>query len=195
MWGYDDAVVQYPHDPAAAKKLLADAGLADGFTTDLWAMPVQRPYNPDARRVAELMQADLAKVGVKANIVSYEWGEYRKRVQAGDDQSALLGWTGDNGDPDNFFVPLAGCAAARPGGGSATKWCNHDFDDLISKAATLSDQSARAALYQKAQVIMHDEAPFFLIAHSVVFMPMRKEVTGYVMSPLGAHDFAHVDLQ
>ena len=195
MWGYDDAVPQYPHDPAAAKKLLADAGLADGFDTDLWAMPVQRPYNPDAKRVAELMQADLAKVGVRAHIVSYEWGEYRKRVQAGDDQSALLGWTGDNGDPDNFFVPLAGCLAARPGGGSASKWCNHDFDDLVNKAATLSDQSARAALYAKAQVIMHDEAPFFLIAHSVVFMPMRKEVTGYVMSPLGAHDFTNVDLQ
>ncbi len=67
-------------------------------------MPVQRPYNPDARRIAELMQSDLAKVGIKAKIVSYEWGEYRKRVQAGEHQMAELGWTGDNGDPDNFFV-------------------------------------------------------------------------------------------
>ena len=70
-------------------------------------MPVQRPYNPDARRIAELMQADLAKVGIKAKIVSYEWGEYRKRVADGEHQMAELGWTGDNGDPDNFFVPLA----------------------------------------------------------------------------------------
>ena len=61
------------------------------------------------------MQADLAKVGIKAKVVSFEWGEYRKRVQQGEHQMAELGWTGDNGDPDNFFVPLAGCAAARAG--------------------------------------------------------------------------------
>lgn len=195
MWGYNNAVQQYPHDPAAAKKMLADAGLPDGFETDLWAMPVQRPYDPDARRIAELMQSDLAKIGVRAHIVSYEWGEYRKRVQAGDDQAALFGWTGDNGDPDNFFVPLAGCAAARPGGGNITKWCNHQFDDLVNKAATLTDQGERAKLYEQAQQIMHDDAPFFLIAHSVVFMPMRKTVEGYVMSPLGAHDFQNVDLK
>jgi dipeptide transport system substrate-binding protein len=84
----------------------------DGFTTDLWAMPVQRPYNPNAKRIAELMQADLAKIGVKAEIKTFEWGEYRKRMQAGEHQMGMLGWTGDNGDPDNF---LPCCwAATRP---------------------------------------------------------------------------------
>ena len=92
-----------PYDPAAAKKLLAEAGYPNGFTTDLWAMPVQRPYNPNARRIAELMQADLAKVGVTAEIKSFEWGEYRKRMQNGEHQMGMLGWTGDNGDPDNFL--------------------------------------------------------------------------------------------
>jgi dipeptide transport system substrate-binding protein len=156
-------------------------------------MPVQRPYNPDARRIGELMQADLAKIGVKATIVSYEWGEYRKRVQNGDHMMAQLGWTGDNGDPDNFFATLAGCAAAAAG--SATKWCNKDFDDAVTKAAQLTDQSKRADLYKQAQVIMHDEAPYYLIAHSVVFMPMRKNVVGYTMSPLGGHHFEDVDIQ
>jgi len=195
MWSWNDAVQDFPYDPAAAKKLLAEAGLPDGFDTDLWAMPVQRPYNPDAKRIGELMQADLAKVGIKAKIVSYEWGEYRKRVQAGEHMMAQLGWTGDNGDPDNFFSPLASCAAARPGGGSSTKWCNEKFDALIQKAATLSDQADRAKLYEQAQVIMHEDAPYFLIAHSVVFMPMRANVTGYKMSPFGAHDFTNVDLK
>ncbi len=194
MWSYDNAVQDYPHDPDAAKKLLADAGFPDGFDTDIWAMPVQRPYNPDARRIAELMQADLMKVGIRAKIVSYEWGEYRKRVQAGEHQMAELGWTGDNGDPDNFFTPLASCAAARVGGGSASKWCNKDFDALIQKAATLPVQADRAKLYEQAQVIMHEDAPFFLIAHSVAFQPLRKNVVGYVMSPLGQHVFDQVDL-
>jgi dipeptide transport system substrate-binding protein len=196
MWSYNDAVEDYKHDPDAAKKLLADAGLADGFETDLWAMPVQRPYNPDAKRIAELMQADLAKIGVKAKIVSYEWGEYRKRAQAGEHQMAELGWTGDNGDPDNFFVPLAGCSAAgKPAGNNIAKWCNKEFQDLVNKAATLPSQAERAKLYEQAQVIMHDQAPFFLIAHSVVFMPMTKAVVGYKMSPLGDHRFDQVDLQ
>ncbi len=195
LWSYDDAVQDYPHDPDAAKKLLAEAGFPDGFDTDLWAMPVQRPYNPDARRIGELMQADLMKVGVRARIVTYEWGEYRKRIQAGEHQMAEFGWTGDNGDPDNFFTPLASCAAARIGGGSTSKWCNKDFDALIQKAATLPDQAERAKLYEQAQVIMHEEAPFFLIAHSVAYQPMRKEVTGYTMSPLGRHSFDQVDLE
>jgi dipeptide transport system substrate-binding protein len=195
MWSYNNQVSDFPYDPGQAKKLLAEAGLADGFETDLWAMPVQRPYNPDARRIAELMQSDLAKVGVRANIVSYEWGEYRKRLQQGEHQMAEFGWTGDNGDPDNFFTPLASCAAARPGGGSASKWCNQPFDDLIKKAATISEQAERAKLYEQAQAIMHDEAPFYLIAHSVVFMPMRKEVAGYKMSPFGKHQFYRVELR
>ena len=195
MWSYNNAVQDYPHDPAAAKKLLAEAGFPNGFDTDLWAMPVQRPYNPDARRVAELMQSDLEKVGIHAHIVSYEWGEYRKRIQAGEAQTAEYGWTGDNGDPDNFFTPLASCAAARVGGGSASKWCNKDFDALIQKAATLPNQADRAKLYEQAQVIMHDEAPFFLIAHSITFQPLRKNVVGYTQSPLGGHLFDQVDLQ
>jgi dipeptide transport system substrate-binding protein len=83
LWSYNDDVKDYPYDPEKAKKLLADAGLANGFETDLWWMPVQRPYNPNAKRIAELMQADLDKVGIKAKLVSYEWGEYRKRAQQG----------------------------------------------------------------------------------------------------------------
>ena len=192
MWSYNNAVEDFKYDPAAAKKLLAEAGLPDGFETDLWAMPVQRPYNPDARRIAELMQSDLAKVGIKAKIVSYEWGDYRKRVQAGEHMMAELGWTGDNGDPDNFFATLASCAAVP---NSATKWCNKDFDDAVTKAATIVDQAERIKLYEQAQVIMHKDAPYFLIAHSVVFQPLRKEVIGYKMGPLGAHLFNDVDLK
>ena len=172
--------------------MLAEAGLPEGFETDLWAMPVQRPYNPDARRIAELMQSDLAKVGIKAKIVSYEWGDYRKRVQAGEHMMAELGWTGDNGDPDNFFATLASCAAVP---NSATKWCNKEFDDAVTKAATIVDQAERIKLYEQAQVVMHKDAPYFLIAHSVVFQPLRKEVIGYKMGPLGAHLFNDVDLK
>ena len=141
------------------------------------------------------MQADLAKVGVKASIVSYEWGEYRKRAQQGEHQMAQLGWTGDNGDPDNFFVPLAGCDAARVGGGNVAKWCDKEFDGIVKKAATISNQAERTVLYKQAQAIMHKQQPFLFIAHSVVSVPMLKTVSGYKQDPLGSHEFWNVELK
>ena len=100
-----------PYDPAAAQKMLEEEGVKE-LKMNVWAMPVQRPYNPNARRMAELIQADFAKVGVEAEIVSYEWGEYLKRSKEKDrDGAVLLGWTGDNGDPDNFLAVLLGCDA------------------------------------------------------------------------------------
>ena len=83
--------------------MLKAAGVSTPLDIDLWYMPVQRPYNPNAKRIAEMMQSDLSKIGVNAKLVTYEWGEYRKRAQAGEPMTVQLGWTGDNGDPDNFF--------------------------------------------------------------------------------------------
>ena len=195
QWSYNDAIKDDPYDPAAAKKLLADAGYPNGFETDLWAMPVQRPYNPNAKRIAELMQADLAKVGVKAEIKSFEWGEYRKRVQNGEHQAAMLGWTGDNGDPDNFLYTLLGCDAARPGGGNTAKWCFKPFEDLVLKAKITSDPAERAKLYGQAQVIFKEQAPWFTIAHAVQLKPVRKEVIDFKLSPFGRHTFYGVDIK
>jgi dipeptide transport system substrate-binding protein len=158
-------------------------------------MPVQRPYNPNAQRIGEMMQADLAKIGVKAKIVSYEWGEYRKRLQAGDHQMAQIGWTGDNGDPDNFLYVLLGCASARPGGGNTAKWCYKPFDDLLVAAKRTNSVAERTKLYEQAQVIFKEEAPWFTIAHSVVYMPMSNKVVDYRLSPFGRHQFDGVDLK
>ncbi|MBD3804220.1 MAG: ABC transporter substrate-binding protein [Thioclava sp.] len=193
MWSYNDAIQDDPYDPEAAKKMLDEAGVKD-LEMNIWAMPVQRPYMPNARRTAELMQADLAKVGVKANIVSYEWGEYlSKSKDPNRDGAVILGWTGDNGDPDNFLAVLLGCSAAESGANRAF-WCDKDFDDLITKARQTSDMAERTKLYEQAQVVFKEQAPWDTIAHSTVFMPMSNKVTGYVMSPLGGHDFYGVDI-
>jgi dipeptide transport system substrate-binding protein len=160
----------------------------------IWAMPVQRPYNPNARRMAELIQADFAAVGVTAEIVSYEWGEYLAKSKDLDrDGAVLLGWTGDNGDPDNFLAVLLGCDAV--GGSNRAQWCDKEFDALVQKAKIVSDQAERTKLYEEAQAVFKAKAPWATIAHSTVFMPMRKEVSGYKMDPLGSHRFDGVDLQ
>lgn len=193
MWSYNDNVVDYDFNPAEAKALLAEAGFPNGFETDLWAMPVQRPYNPNARRMAEMMQADWAEVGVTANIVSFDWPEYLERSSNGEHQTVMLGWTGDNGDPDNFMNVLLGCDAAESGGNRAF-WCDKEFDDLLQEAKQTPDMEKRTALYEEAQVIFKEQAPWITVAHSVVFEPVRKEVVGYKMSPFGGHDFYTVDL-
>ncbi|RME18097.1 MAG: ABC transporter substrate-binding protein [Alphaproteobacteria bacterium] len=193
MWSYNDEVQDDPYDPEAAKKMLEEAGVKD-LSMKIWAMPVQRPYNPNARRMAELMQADFAKIGVKVEIVSYEWGEYLSRSKdVNRDGAVLLGWTGDNGDPDNFLAVLLGCDGV--GGSNRAQWCYQPFEDLIQKAKVTSDIEERTRLYKEAQVIFKEQAPWATIAHSVVFMPMRPEVKGYVMHPLGGHIFTEVSIE
>jgi dipeptide transport system substrate-binding protein len=194
QWSYNKAIKDDAYNPEEAKKLLAAAGLKDGFATDLWAMPVQRPYNPNARRIAELMQADLAKVGIKAEIKSFEWGEYRKRMQSGEHQMGMLGWTGDNGDPDNFLNTLLGCSAAKNNGSNVAKFCYQPFEDLVQKAKVVSNPAERAKLYEQAQVIFKQQAPWFTIAHAVQIKPVRKEVIGFKLSPFGRHSFYGVDM-
>jgi dipeptide transport system substrate-binding protein len=192
MWSYNEDIEDDPYDPEAAKAMLAEEGVED-LSMKIWAMPVQRPYNPNARRMAELMQADMAEIGVDVEIVSYEWGEYLERSKALDrDGAVLLGWTGDNGDPDNFLAVLLGCDGV--GAANRAQWCNEEFDAKLKEAKVLSDQSERAKLYEEAQVIFKEEAPWATIAHSVVYMTMRPEVEGYVIHPLGGHIFNQVSL-
>ncbi|TCO82010.1 dipeptide transport system substrate-binding protein [Plasticicumulans lactativorans] len=194
IWSYNDAVQDYPYDPEKARALLKEAGLGDGFETDLWAMPVQRPYNPNARRMAEMIQADWARIGVKAKIVSFEWGEYLKRLKAGEHQTALMGWTGDNGDPDNFLATLLSCESAKTGSNYA-KWCYAPYQELITKARMVSDVAERTKLYEQAQVVFKEQAPWITIAHSVVYQPVRKEVVDFRIHPFGLNLFYGVDIK
>jgi dipeptide transport system substrate-binding protein len=192
IWSYKADLPDDPYDPEAAKKMLEEAGVKD-LKMKVWAMPVQRPYNPNARRMAELIQADFAKVGVEVEIVSYEWGEYLNLSKEKDrDGAVLLGWTGDNGDPDNFLAVLLGCDAV--GGANRAQWCYKPFDDVIQKAKTVSDHEERVKLYEEAQVIFKEQAPWATIAHSVRFQPMRKEVTDFKIDPFGGHIFYGVGL-
>ncbi|MFD2174805.1 ABC transporter substrate-binding protein [Rhodobacter lacus] len=195
MWSYNDAIADDPYDPEAAKKILAEEGVKD-LSMKIWAMPVQRPYMPNARRAAEMMQEDFAKVGVKVEIVTYEWGEYlKKSTEVNRDGAVILGWTGDNGDPDNFMGVLLSCAGVGEGGSNRAQWCNEDFSALLSQAKQTSDMAERTRLYEEAQVIFKDQAPWATLGHSTQYVPMAKNVTGFVMSPLGDFTFETVDIE
>jgi ABC-type transport system substrate-binding protein len=192
LWGYNDAVKDYDYDPAKAKRLLKEAGYPNGFETDLWAMPVARPYMPDGRKVAEAIQGDLAKIGITVKIVSYDWGTYLKRTSEGDHDMALLGWTGDIGDPDNFlYVLLDKDNAVKP----AQNICFYKSDklhDLLAKAQVETDQKKREALYKEAQVVIHADAPMVPLAHSVDIVPLKPVVENFIMDPTGRRRFSQV---
>ena len=192
QWSYDDSITDAPYDPVKAKALLDAAGVKPGTEITLWAMPVQRPYNPNAKLMAEMLQADWAKVGIKARIVSYEWGEYLKRVKNGEHDVALMGWTGDNGDPDNWLGTLYSCAAV--GANNASQWCDPTYDALVIQAKRLTDRDARSDLYKQAQHRLKSQVPMTPIAHSTVNQPLSTKVADFHVSPLGRNDFSGVSI-
>lgn len=190
-WAYSDVAQTYPYDPARARELLAQAGYPNGFTMSIWAMPVQRAYNPNAQRMAELMQADLARVGIQATIVSYEWNTFRQRLVEGEHDSVLIGWVADNADPDNFFRPVLSCAAARSGNNRAM-WCNPEFDELLVQAISESDIDQRKHLYQFIEDMVMQQAPLVPIANSLRYQAHRSNIKGIELPPYGGINFRYV---
>jgi dipeptide transport system substrate-binding protein len=193
QWGYNRDVDDDAYNPEQAAKLLAEAGYPNGFSTDLWAMLVQRPYMPDAVAVAKLIRDDLAEVGVKAEIKSPNWTDYVRGMKAGEHQMGLFGWVGDNGDPDNFLNTLLGCSAMN--GFNVSRFCDARYDDLVKQAKRTSDTQERSRLYQRAQAIAKAQAPWLSISHTVQFKAVRREVQGFEISPVGRLSFHRVDIQ
>lgn len=192
MLGYSESLPDYDYDIEKAKKLLMQAGVREGTEVTLWSMPVQRPYNPNSRRIAEMIQSDWAKVGIKAKIVTFEWGEYLAGVRRGEHDSALYGWMSDNGDPDNFAATLLGCDSIKSGS-NAARWCNAAYDKRVKQAQLTSDPAVRARLYQQAQTIFYQQAPWIALANGKTFFATRSNVSGYSVSLMGS-DFSKAKL-
>ncbi len=189
LWGYDESLKPYKYDPDGAKKMLAEAGYPNGFTIDLWAIPVVRAYMPNGRRTAEMIQADWAKIGVTANIVTYEWGEYLKRSRAGEPSVGMLGGTWDYPDPSEI---LLGFVCDSPG--NAIHWCNKAYTDAVQKANVVSSQAERAQLYVAADEAVYNDVPLVRLADVKAYVPVRKNVEGFKLHFLGGQPFGGVSL-
>ena len=192
LWGHSETVKPHPYDPAAARRMLASAGYPDGFKTQIWAIPVVRAYMPNGRRAAEMIQADWAKVGVQAEIVSYEWGEYLRRVRAGEAPVGMLGGTWDYPDPSQLVYGYWACPDGKPRPGNWSRWCNAGFTDLVSRANVIYDQEERAKLYRQAQEVFAADTPAVLFASTDAFVAARQGVTGLKVHVLGGFPFAGV---
>ncbi len=195
MWSYNDDIEAYPYDPAKAKKLLAEAGYPDGFKTTFWYMPVSRPYMVNAAKAAEIMQAQFKEIGVETELVTYEWGTYLDKTDNGEHDMCFLGWTGDNGDPDNFMHMLLSIAAAEKPAMNNAFWKMKEYNALVEEAKKATDFNKRVELYKKGQEIFHEEAPWAPIAHSIVVAPMKNEVMDFVLYPTSKRVFHKVWLK
>jgi peptide/nickel transport system substrate-binding protein len=196
LWGWNPDIKQTCCDAEKAKSLLKDAGFEKGFTIDFWYMPVSRPYYPDPKAIAQAIAADLAKVGITANLKTEDWGQYKVDARDGKFNGMwLLGWTGDNGDPDNFLFTFFG--DDPPGNGASTKCCAYydkDLNDLLMKGARLSDVKDREPLYKQAAVLIDADMPRVAIAHSTVPLIFSNKVSGYIPNPVGTEFFKTVKL-
>ncbi len=197
MWGYNEQVPGFDYDLEMAKAELAEAGFPDGKglpEITLWSMPVPRPYNPDGLKIGVAMSADLAKVGINSRIVSYEWGTYlkRQREQPEDMDLFQLGWTGDNGDPDNFLAVLFDGLASSS---VRTQWQNEEYHNLMQQGKQTVDQAKRTEIYKKALQLIYDEVPVISVAHSTQIWPALNNVTDFKLHPTGSVRLKNVSLK
>lgn len=186
LWGYNDNIEDYGYDPEKARELLTQAGYPNGFKTTLWAMPVPRAYMPQGGKIAEAIQADLAAVGIEAEIVDYDWDTYLEKAEKGEHDMILMGWTGDNGDPDNFIYTLLDKDNAVKGSSSNYAFYkNNQVHDLLLKAQRETDRNTRSGLYKQAQEIIHEDAPWVPLVHSTDPLVLMKYVRGFNPHPTG----------
>ncbi|MFC0522060.1 ABC transporter substrate-binding protein [Pontibacillus salicampi] len=191
--GYNDAIEDYEYDVEKAKSLLAEAGYENGFSFDLWYMPVPRPYIPEGQKIAEVLQQSFSEIGVTANLQTADWGTYLEKANKGDFDAFLLGWTGDNGDPDNFIYTLLDKDSI--GSNNYAHYANDELHDILIEAQTITDQDKRNELYKEAQEIVHEDAPWVPLVHSTPVMAAKKEITGYIPHPTGSEAVTNVEFK
>jgi peptide/nickel transport system substrate-binding protein len=189
LWSHNEAVVDYEYDPPKAREYLAKAGLPNGFKTTLWAMPNPRPYMPQPTKIAEAIQADLKAVGIDAEIITMDWATYLAKTRDGEQDMYLLGWTGDNGDPDNFLYWFFGQKETR------ARYFNAKAAELTGKARAIFKQEERAPLYYEAQVVLKEDATNVPIAHTTPPLAAKKTVQGYVPHATGGEKLDTVWLE
>ncbi|MCL2915814.1 ABC transporter substrate-binding protein [Shewanella corallii] len=192
-WAYNDSLKAQEYDPKQAMKLLEQAGIKN-LELDIWAMPVGRSYNPNSLKTAELIQSDLANIGVKVNIVSYGWSVFTQKLNQSDYDTVLIGWNADNSDPDNFFTPLLSCGSIASGT-NRSRWCNTEFEEIISQARQNTSKLERATLYQEAEGIMKSQMPLVSLAHAQKQTLKRDNVMQLPVSPFGGIAFADLTIK
>ncbi|MCU6668910.1 peptide ABC transporter substrate-binding protein SapA [Enterobacteriaceae bacterium H4N4] len=189
-WAYDSEAKITEYNPDKAREQLKALG-ASNLTLQLWVPTSSQPWNPSPLKTAELLQADLAQVGVKVVIVPVEGRFQEARLMDMNHDLTLSGWATDSNDPDSFFRPLLSCAAIDSQTNYA-HWCHREFDGILRKALSTQQLAARIDAYDEAQQILANELPVLPLASSLRLQAYRYDIKGLVLSPFGNASFAGV---
>ncbi|MCW8347028.1 ABC transporter substrate-binding protein [Vibrio sp. ZSDZ65] len=190
-WAYQKDQTQVRYDRNYAMALLRDAGYDKGLELTM-AVPLEpRVYNPSPRKTAELIQANLADVGVTLNLLTDERVDRIELANIQEVDLLLTGWVGNTGDPDNYLRPLLSCSSKREGL-NLSMWCNDDFDFLLDLALEVSEPRYRVNLYRQAQNILFEQVPVIPIAHGQKYQAHNDDLTGFRTSPFNAQPFDQV---
>jgi peptide/nickel transport system substrate-binding protein len=196
LWGYNDEIEDYGYDVEEAKRLLAEAGYGDGFKITLNTMSNPRPYMPQPVVTAQALQEMLKAVNIKVEVIESDWDSHLTLTQNGEHDMALLGWIGDNGDPDNFLYVLLDKDNAKVGSaGNIAFYKSDEVHDLLKKAQTEMNQDKRIEYYMEAQKIIHEDAPWVPIAHTTPPLAANKNIVDYQPHPTGSEPFNHLDIK
>ena len=189
-WAYDNDARVTEYNPAKARDELKALGLED-LHLRLVVPSSSQSWNPSPLKTAELLQADLAQVGVRVTIAPVEGRFQEAQLMAMNHDLTLTGWATDSNDPDSFFRPLLSCAAIRSQTNYA-HWCSPAFDESLQRALLSQQLSARIDSYDRVQQILAQELPVLPLASSLRLQAYRHDIKGLVLSPFGNASFAGV---
>ncbi|VTP14109.1 Periplasmic dipeptide transport protein precursor [Phytobacter ursingii] len=189
-WAYDSEAKVTEYDPEKARTRLKELGV-ENLTLHLWVPTTSQAWNPSPLKTAELIQADMAQIGVKVVIVPVEGRFQEARLMDMNHDLTLSGWATDSNDPDSFFRPLLSCAAIDSQTNFA-HWCNRDFDSVLQKALASQQLASRIDAYDEAQKMLAQELPVLPLASSLRLQAYRYDIKGLVLSPFGSASFAGV---
>ena len=152
-------------------------------------MPVSRPYYPNPKDIATAIAADWAKAGINVSLQTVDWATYLDRRRQGELPLYMLGWTGDNGDPDNFVCYFFCLDAENTPKASDGFVADVALSDTLKKAAELTDQAERTKLYNEAEQMIFDNVTRIFIANNQPPLAFTANVEGYVPNPTGTEFF------
>ena len=181
-WGADPNLSAYAYDPAKAKKLLAEAGYPNGFSTTMW-VPESGSGMQSPVAMAVVMQSNLRAVGVNVTLQTMEWGAYIAKLRTKEQDLFALSWAAGSEDPDMVMYPLFHSSQWTPNGPNRAMYKNEKFDALLAEARQVTDQAKRAALYREAQRILIEDAPWVFVDHEIQIAATSKRVQGFKLHP------------
>ena len=181
-WGDDGGIKPFPYDPERAKKLLAEAGFPNGFSTTLW-VPESGSGMQSPVAMSTVIQSNLKAVGVNVTLQTMEWGAFLAKLRTKEQDLFALSWMAGSEDPDLVMYPLLHSSQWTPTGPNRAMYKNPRFDEILAQARLTTDQAKRAELYREAQRLIHDDPPWIFIDHEVQTAAFAKRVQGFKLHP------------